>query len=373
MEIATIFRENIYEYSKKYSNLYIPANFNAVNSIIKCRTSELGGEVYYCPNCEKEHYVYHSCKNRHCPKCGSEDSYKWLEKQLEKLLPVDYFLVTFTLPEELRFICSNNKKLFYNALFSASSEALTQMMTSRIHAKGKTGFTGVLHTWTRDMLYHPHIHYIVPGGVFDVDNNEWHKSSSKFLIPVLALSKIFRAKYRDYLEKQNKELFNLIDQDVWKREFVTHSQGVGKGDTALTYLSKYVFKTAITNKRIVAYDKKQVTISYKPSGSDQQKYKKFEVLEFIRRFLDHVLPEGLKRIRSFGFLNPRSAKTFEKLKKHFEDKDQPIYLVKSENPVYHKRERNICPHCDFTMNMIKEIPRRSRSPSSKSLFSLLLG
>lgn len=373
MEIATIFRENIYEYSKKYNNLHVPANFNAVNSIIKCRTSALGGEVYYCSNCEKEHYVYHSCKNRHCPKCGSEDSHKWLEQQLEKLLPVNYFLVTFTLPEELRFICSNHKKLFYNALFSASSEALKQIMTSRIYAKGKAGFIGFLHTWTRDMLYHPHIHYIVPGGVFDEESNEWHGSSSNFLIPVLALSKVFRAKFRDYLEKQNRKIFKQIDQKVWKREFVTHSQGVGKGDTALTYLSKYVFKTAITNKRIVSYDKKQVCISYIPSGSNQQKYKTFDVFEFIRRFMDHILPEGFKRIRSFGFINPRSAKTFEKLQNHLEDRELPITIINTEKPVFHKKERNICPHCKITMNMVKEIPRRSRSPTHNSLFCLLLG
>ncbi len=338
----------------------------AVNSIINCRTASMGGEIYYCENCQKEHFAFHSCKNRHCPKCGNEDSSKWLAKQMEKLLPVDYFLVTFTLPQELRFISSKNQILFYDALFSASSESLRTLLSDPKYAGGFSGFTGILHTWTRDMLYHPHVHYIVLGGAYDESRNQWNKANSKFLVSVMALSKIYRAKFRDFIKKKNSDLFDEIDKSIWlEKEFVTHSKNVGKGDKALEYLARYVYKTAITNNRIVSYDnnKKKVTIKYTDSNSGETRYVTMDTVEFIRRFLDHVLPNGFRKVRHFGFLNSRAIKTFEKLQNYFEIKTINKILVHNEKNPFIKREKDVCPHCNNKMKMIDLVPRKARSPS----------
>ncbi|MBC8234227.1 transposase zinc-binding domain-containing protein, partial [bacterium] len=182
MDIARIFRENASQYLKQCGRK-IPFNhLKVINAIINCRTASMGGEVYYCQECKTYHYSYHSCQNRHCPKCGSGESEKWLEKQMKKLLPVKYHMVTFTLPEELRFVCRSNQRLFYSIIYKASSEALKTLLSDPKYAGGYSGFVGVLQTWTRKLQYHLHIHYIVPGGAFDIERNCWNKASSKFLI-----------------------------------------------------------------------------------------------------------------------------------------------------------------------------------------------
>ena len=234
MDIAAIFRENASIYLEKYGNK-IPLNhLKTINAVINCRTSAMGGAVYYCEECKEYHFSYHSRQNRHCPKCGSSNSAKWLDKQLEKLLPVSYFMVTFTLPQELRYICRSHQKLFYSALFNASSNALKTMLNDPRFAGGTAGFVGILHSWTRQLHYHPHIHFIVPGGAFDVQRNCWNRANSKFLIPVKALSKIFRAKFRDFIQTENPETFKQIPQSIWKRKaFITNSQPVGRGEQGI--------------------------------------------------------------------------------------------------------------------------------------------
>jgi len=361
MEIAEIFKKNIAEYLKK-SGRKIPANhLKVIKAIINCRTPMMGGDVYYCENCEKYDYSYHSCRNRHCPKCQSNNSQEWLAKQIEKLLPVNYFLVTFTIPEELHFLCRSNQKLFYPIIFEAASEALKTLLNDPQWAGGKSGFVAVLHTWTRQLLYHPHTHFIVPGGAFDTERNQWNKAQHKFLIPVLALSDIFRAKFRDLLEKENPQIFEQIHENIWKeKEFVTHSKSVGKGDKALKYLSKYLYKIAISNNRIIKYENEKVTFKYKPSGTNETKYQTVTAIKFMRRFLQHVLPDDFHKIRYFGFLSAGGKKTFEKIQKYFDvKKDKSILPQKSE---FIKREREICPNCKTKMVHLASILRKTRAP-----------
>lgn len=372
MDLAIILKEHIEQYIEKYHSIYCDDKKKTVFDIINCRTSVMGGEVYFCKHCDTNHYVYHSCKNRHCPKCGKDDSAIWLEQQLEKLLPVKYFLVTFTLPEELRFICSVNKKLFYNALFYASSESLKVLLSDPKYAGGISGFTGVLHTWTRKMLYHPHVHYIVPGGAYDKDNNIWNNVKSKFLVQVLALSKIFRAKFRDYIEANNKEVFLLIDSKIWiKKNFVTHSKYVGKGDSALKYLSQYVYKTAISNTRILSCENNKVKFSYINSESKKYEVITLDLVEFIRRFLDHVLPKRFKKVRHYGFNSPKAKELFNSIKKILPSKEKKIKYEEKEINNFFTIDKTICPHCNNKMIWMGKIDRRARSPSKykKSIIS----
>ena len=361
MEIAKIFKDNLPEYLQKYGRK-IPANhLKAIKAIIDCRTPVMGGDVYYCESCGKYDYSYHSCRNRHCPKCQSNKSKEWLEKQLEKLLPVNYFFVTFTIPEELHFWCRSNQRLFYRIIFEAAAGALKTLLKNPKWAGGKSGFVGVLHTWTRQLMYHPHPHFIVPGGAFDVERNQWNKASHKFLVPVLALSDIFRAKFRDLLEKENPQIFEQIPSNIWKeKEFVTHSEPVGKGDKALKYLANYVYRVAISNNRIVKYENGKVTFKYKPSGTNHYKYRKVTAIEFMRRFLQHVLPDNFHKIRYWGFLSPGGKETFEKIQEYFKlKKDKNILPQKSE---FSKRQRDICPKCKAKMIPVASILRKPRAP-----------
>jgi len=363
MDIAKIFKDNIAKYLQKFGRK-IPANhLKVINAIINCRTPALGGDVYYCENCGKYDYSYHSCRNRHCPKCQSNKSQEWLQKQMEKLLPVNYFFVTFTIPAELRFLCRSNQKLFYSIIIKAAAEALQTLLKDPKWAGGKSGFVGVLHTWTRQLLYHPHIHFIVPGGAFDVERNQWNKAGHKFLVPVLALSNIFRAKFRDLLEKENPQIFEQIPKSIWiEKEFITHSKPVGKGDKALEYLSKYIYRIAISNNRIVKYENGNVTFKYKPSGTNQYKYQTVTAMEFMRRFLQHVLPDGFHKIRYYGFLSSGGKKIFEKIQEYFEiKKDKNILPEKSE---FIKRKREICPKCKSKMILFASILRKPRAPPS---------
>ncbi|MCD4819583.1 MAG: transposase [Candidatus Cloacimonetes bacterium] len=280
---------------------------------------------------------------------------------MEKLLPVTYFFVTFTIPEELYFLCRSNQKLFYKIIFEAAAEALTTLLSDPKWAGGKSGFVGVLHTWTRQLLYHPHPHFIVPGGAFDVERNQWNKAQHKFLVPVLALSDIFKAKFKELLEKRNPQIFEQIPESIWKeKEFVTHSKPVGKGDKALQYLSNYVYRISISNNRIIKYENGKVTFKYKPSGSNHYKYQTVTTIEFMRRFLQHVLPGGFHKIRYYGFLSAGGKKTLEKVQEYFGiKKDKSILPQKSE---LIKRERKICPKCKSKMIPFASILRKPRVP-----------
>jgi hypothetical protein len=359
MDISVIFRENISSYIQQFGRK-IPFNhLKVINAIINCRTASMGGEVYYCQECKTYHYSYHSCQNRHCPKCGSGESEKWLEKQMKKLLPVKYHMVTFTLPEELRFVCRSNQRLFYSIIYKASSEALKTLLSDPKYAGGYSGFVGVLHTWTRKLQYHLHIHYIVPGGAFDIERNCWNKASSKFLIPVKALSPIFRAKFRDILKVKSPELYNSIPKSIWyEKGFNTDSRPFGKGENALKYLANYVYRIAITNNRIIRYENGMVTFQYKESKTDKIKYQTVTALEFMRRFLQHVLPSGFQKVRYYGFMSSAKKVIFERVKQVLGSSEIQKTVV-SFKPL---RAVDMCPKCAAKMLLVSVCHRKKRAP-----------
>ncbi|MEK6287738.1 MAG: transposase zinc-binding domain-containing protein, partial [Acidobacteriota bacterium] len=181
VEMAEIFRAHGPEYLAKYGERMPRAHLRAMRDIEQCRTPVLGGQAYVCTKCDERRYSYHSCKNRHCPKCGNDQAEKWLEEQKELLLPVVHFLVTFTLPEELRRVARANQKTVYNILFRASSEAVQKLAWDERFVGGRVGMVGVLHTWTRALIYHPHVHYIVTGGGLS-EKGEWKRSREDFLV-----------------------------------------------------------------------------------------------------------------------------------------------------------------------------------------------
>jgi hypothetical protein len=285
----------------------MPAAHKAVlRHIAGCRTGALGTAVYRCEDCGRMHLIGRSCGDRHCPSCQRDRAEAWLAKQVDRLLPCPYFLVTFTLPAELRAVARGHQRAVYGALFRASSEALRAVMADPRHlGADRPGFLGVLHTWGRALEYHPHVHYVVPGGGLGAEGDRWLASRPGFLVPVRPLSIVFRAKFREAMRAEG--LLGSIDPSVWRRDWVVHCQPAGDGRRSLRYLAPYVFRVAIGDHRIVSCDDGRVTFAYRKVGSNRQRKMTLEATEFLRRFLEHVLPSGFAKVRYYGFLSPAAA------------------------------------------------------------------
>jgi len=334
----------------------LPSHHRAIEDIVACRTKQMGGHLYRCENeaCEQFVYEYHSCGNRSCPKCGQDKTQRWLETQQGRLLPTRYFLVTFTLPSELRTVARSNQKVIYNLLFQSSSAALQKLAKDPRFLGGDIGMMGGLHTWTRDMSYHPHVHYIVPGGALSPDRSQWLSSRKKFFVPVKALSVIFCAKFRDALKKM--DLFHDVPASVWKNDWVVHCKPVGSGDKALKYLAPYIYRTAITNNRIKSCDNTMVSFRFKNSSTDQWETKKLPAFDFMHRFLQHVLPKGFVKIRYYGFLAPGRRNLLA----------VALYLLGASKPLSEAcpvpKKDHVCPCCGSTLRWVKPLGEVTRAP-----------
>jgi hypothetical protein len=235
----------------------------------------------------------------------------WLQRQLAKLLPCHYFLVTFTVPEEFRHFARSHPREAYTAMFRASSEALKALAADPKRLDATTmGFFSALHTWGRDLNYHPHIHYVVPGGGLDA-SRQWRSTPTNFFLPCEPLSILYRQKLRAALAEAG--MLDEVDGSVWNQSWVVDCQAVGDGSSAVKYLAPYVFRVAISDRRIVACNDTHVTFRYRRSGSRRWRTMSLEAEEFVRRFLQHVLPPGFQKIRHYGFLSPNSRQSIESL------------------------------------------------------------
>ena len=302
--IQHLFRHHGAAYLERFGDR-MPANHKKViHAIRNCGTGAFGQHSFSCGGCGELHSADGSCGNRHCPTCQADKSDEWLNKQLKKSLPVNYFMITFTVPSELRDLIRANQKVAYAALFKAGSDAIKKLAKDERHIGCHTaGLTGILHTWTRQLEFHPHVHFIVPGGGLSKDGTEWKASGNAFYIPGRPLSKIYRAKFIEQLEKEGL----AVPPCVWKPDWVVDVRNVGNGKEALNYLAQYVFRVAIAPSRIIRVAAGEVLFEYKPSGSKVWKKMSLKIFEFIRRYLQHVLPHGFTKVRHYGFLasNPK--------------------------------------------------------------------
>jgi Putative transposase/Transposase zinc-binding domain len=299
--IQDIFKAYAPEYLERYPNLPL-AHRKAISAIQHCQSGHYGHSLYQCQGCGNQHRVNHSCGNRHCPQCQHHKTQLWLEHHLDKQLPGPHFLITFTIPETLRPFIRSHPRTAYQALFKASSTALKRLAKDqRFIGTDLPGFTGILHTWGRQLQYHPHIHYIVPGGGLSKDRAEWLPSRANFFVPVKALSPIYRAIFKQEMGKAG--LLEGIDPKLWATPWNVHSQANPNGQTSFTYLAPYVFRVAISNSRIVSLKDRTATFTYRKPGSTRQRTTQLDASEFIRRFLQHVLPEGFMKVRHFGFMS----------------------------------------------------------------------
>lgn len=303
--IRDIFNAFAPEYLERYPNLP-PSHRKVISAVQQCRSGHYGHSLYQCPSCEGQHHVQHSCGNRHCPQCQQHKTQQWLAHHLEKQLPGPHFLITFTVPETLRPFIRSHQRLAYHAMFHASSLALKRLATDeRFLGTNLPGFIGVLHTWGRQLQYHPHIHYIVPGGGLSADRSAWLPSRANFFVPVKALSPIYRAIFKEDMRQAG--LLEQIDPQAWTLPWNVHSQANHPGHSAFTYLAPYVFRVAISNSRIVGLTDRTVTFTYRQVGSARPRTTHLDAIEFLRRFLQHVLPDGFMKVRHFGFLHASCA------------------------------------------------------------------
>jgi hypothetical protein len=305
----TTLREIFTAFAPAYLERYphLPTSHSQVISAIQnCQSGHYGHSLYQCPSCGEHHRVNHSCGNRHCPQCQQHKTQQWLAHHLEKQLPGPHFLLTFTVPETLRPFIRSHQRLAYQAMFQASATALKRLAKDqRFIGTDLPGFTGVLHTWGRQLQYHPHIHYIIPGGGLAADRLAWLPSRANFFVPVKALSPIYRALFKEDMRQAG--LLEHIDPQVWTIPWNVHSQANHHGHSAFTYLAPYVFKVAISNSRIVGLKDRTVTFTYRKVGSVRPRTTHLDVMEFLRRFLQHVLPNGFMKVRHFGFFHASCA------------------------------------------------------------------
>lgn len=359
VEMAEIFRLHGPGYRAKFRDRILPSHLRAMEQLEQCRTEALGGGLYFCDQCQENHYSYHSCKNRHCPKCQNGQANEWLENQKSLLLPVNYFMVTFTLPEELRLLARSHQKTIYNILFRASAEALLQLSSDPRFVGGKIGMVGVLHTWTRDLFYHPHLHYIATGGGLSPDG-QWSASRPDFLVHVIPLSALFRAKFRDQLKKA--DLFHLADKQVWLKDWVVHCQPVGSGEAAFKYLAPYIFRVAISNNRILSLENGQVIFSYKDSATDQLKFSTVTAEEFIRRFLQHILPAGFVKVRYFGLLAPSNRYLLDQARQLLTTPGAQSDSSNTDRQPEDTIDPPRCPKCGNILRFIERLKPQARWP-----------
>ena len=311
-EVADIFRA----VGPSYRNAHkLPlTHLRTMHAIETCRTAYLGGHVDECEECGHLRISYNSCRNRHCPKCQFLKKEKWVEARGKELLPIEYFHVVFTLPDELNPLALRNRKVVYNILFKAASETLTDLASKRLGVQA--GFITVLHTWGQNLMNHPHLHCIVSGG--GLSQGKWISSKRRFLFPVRVMSRLFRGKFLAFLTKacEKKELqcvgedFPSLLRGLYAKEWVVYAKPPFNGpENVLRYLGRYTHRIAITNHRIVGMEDGNISFRWKDyADGNKQKVMTLDSSEFIRRFLLHVLPDGFVKIRHFGLLSNRHRK-----------------------------------------------------------------
>ena len=315
LRLADIVRRHGPAYLERHGDSMLPSHVRALDDITHCRTPAMGGHVAECTQCGHQHVLYHSCRNRACPHCGFDAATRWLSKQRELLLPVPYFHVVFTLPSELRRLLRAHQKLLLPALFRAAFESLARLCADPHFLGGRIGALAVLHTWTRTLEWHPHVHMLVPGGGLAADGCTWltvPRRRKRFIVPVKALAKLFRGRFLALARRALPGVF--FPHIPWGKRWVVFAKPVVQGsEQVLEYLGRYVHRTAMSERALIASDEQTVTFGYRDSRDHQRKTMTLPAHEFLRRFLQHVPPKGFHRVRAFGLLHAEHRGTLQRL------------------------------------------------------------
>ena len=336
MELASIVNEYYDSFVKEHAHHLLPDHLKALRAIQNCRTQE-GGELYVrCPACHHSEWRPLSCGHRSCPKCQNHETSEWIDRQQGKLLPVPYFMVTFTLPYEFRPLAWCNPKQIYALLFTCAAGTLKDFGLNTRNLGAEIGMTLVLHTHSRKLDFHPHIHSVVPGGGVDKRRRQWKKKKGKFLFNQESLAKIFRARLLSAIKQEKLTLPRNAPQ-----KWVVDCHYVGKGISALKYLSRYLYRGVISENNIISNKNGRVTFRYIESKTGETRYRTLKGEDFLFLIVQHVLPKGFRRVRDYGFLHSNAKKLLRLV--------QLILYVSFGNVPVRMRPVFKCPLCNSPM------------------------
>jgi Putative transposase/Transposase zinc-binding domain len=385
LEVAQVLHRHGQSYRADHGAALSCAQERVLRAIETCRTAALGGHREQCSACDHQRISYNSCRNRHCPKCQSLARAEWIEHRQAELLNCAYFHVVFTLPEEVAALALQNKALIYNTLFQATAETLRTIGADPKHLGAQIGFFAILHTWGQNLQHHPHLHCVAPGGGLSPDRRRWIHCRPRFFLPVRVLSRFYRRRFLELLDDafqtgklrllhglaylQSREAFNRYLVPVRRKEWVVYAKPPFAGpQQVLDYLGRYTHRVAISNNRLLAMDDDHVQFRWKDyADGNQPKIMTIRVHEFIRRFLLHILPLGLQRIRYYGlFGNRRRTENLARCRQllHMQvpetgnSERAPPRDYRSRYEAFTGRSLHQCPAClQGCMRIVEQIPR----------------
>lgn len=328
-----------------------PQQSRAIRAITRCRTPALGGRAFACEQCHHVHFAYHSCNHKACPQCGAQDAHRWVQRELGKLVNAPYFLVTFTLPSELRgCFFGPHARQAYDLFFTAAAGSLSEKLASDKAFRAPVhGFVAVLHTWNQKLEFHPHLHCLVPGAGLDDCQRLVRVKKPEFLLHLPHL----QAAFRQHLYRLLKENDWPVDPSVWRKDWGVHIQPAGSGASALKYLGAYVTRTALTDARMLKVDDESVTFRWK-DRSDHSRPRELTLsgVEFVRRYLRHVLPTGMRSIRYYGFCHPTAKANRWRVQLHTGRQVQFGHATATLAPEISKPSTPACPRCGEPMQLM---------------------
>ena len=371
IELGDIFRAHFADYVRHCGPLPYE-HYKVANAIVACRTEALGGHLYRCADCAQALLHYNSCRNRHCPTCQRSGSARWVQQQATSLLPVPYFHVVFTVPQQLHGLALANKSCFYASMMAAVGQTLLELGANPRRLGGTMGFIAVLHTWGQNLMFHPHVHCVVPAGALDVGTGRWKRAPAGYLFPVAVLSALFKGKLLAALEQAAAEGRLCAGPDTRAAiararaiDWVVYAKPPFAGPQAvLKYLSRYTHRVAISNSRLLAMDQRGVTFRWKDyADAGTHKTMCLQPAEFIRRFLLHVVPRSFVRIRHYGFLSNRGRKQLLPLCRAAIQAGallaEPLHDAVAIRPAL--KHQPCCPRCHCSRMLLAEhIPKKGR-------------
>jgi hypothetical protein len=370
VEVADIFRAQGSPFIDRHRDRIRFQQLKVMRAILHCRTAALGGHIDVCPRCGGDKTIsYNSCRNRHCPKCQTQARQRWIAARKQELLKTRYFHVVFTLPHELHTLILQNEAELYNLLFRAVADTLLEVAANPEHLGAEIGFFGILHTWGQNLLFHPHIHCVIPAGGLSPDHSHWIHPRYPFFLPIKVLSKVFRGKFVDGLKRalrQDRLTFaGSIEQmsepkcfapflrTLFRQDWVVYAKpAFGGPEQVLRYLGRYTHRVAISNHRLVSFDGDNVTFRWRDYvRGNKQRLMTVSADEFIRRFLVHVLPKGFVRIRHFGFMaNYQRSSSLNLCRQRLE-----MAPVIRSTEIARAVSSWVCPRCGGTMTIVERL------------------
>jgi hypothetical protein len=342
MTLAALIRQYLPLLKTRYAKRLLPGHLNAIDAMLRCRTEAAGEMRLACRECLEQRDYPLSCGHRSCPRCQNHEASRWLARQQAKLLPVEYFLVTFTLPRELRPLAWCHQRQIYALMLTLAAQTLKDFGVNPKLLGADIGLTAILHTHSRRLDFHPHVHVIVPGGGVNRPRKQWHKLSSKYLFNQKALAKVFRARLLAGLRAEGLTLPDKLPQ-----QWVVDCKPVGRGEPALKYLSRYLYRGVIGENSIVANHDGRVTFEYLDSRTGKTQYRTEEGEDFLWLVLQHVLPRGFRRVRDSGFLHGNAKRTLILVQ----------YILRVHVVCRPPRPRPVicCPRCQAPMRIVASL------------------